>query len=73
MTTATELYDATISAEGGDHELLAHYVEADEATRAYVEGVPVIALCGKVWIPSRDPSRYPVCPECREIYERLTQ
>ena len=29
----------------------------------------MIALCGKVWIPGRDPNRFPVCPVCKEIYE----
>jgi len=28
-------------------------------------------LCGKVWVPSRDPQKFPVCPECKEIYESL--
>jgi hypothetical protein len=36
-----------------------------------VAGTPVIALCGKVWIPNRDPQKFPVCPECKEIYESL--
>jgi hypothetical protein len=34
-------------------------------------GTPVIALCGKVWVPSRAPEKYPVCPECKEIWEQL--
>ena len=34
-----------------------------------VAGTPVIALCGKVWVPSRDPSRYPVCPECKRLFD----
>jgi hypothetical protein len=32
-------------------------------------GHPVIALCGKVWTPSRDPERFPICPECKDIWE----
>ena len=36
-----------------------------------VSGTPVIALCGKVWVPNRDPKKYPVCPECKEIYESM--
>jgi hypothetical protein len=36
-----------------------------------VTGTPVKALCGKVWVPSRDPKKYPVCPACKEIYEQL--
>ena len=36
-----------------------------------VFGTPVVALCGKVWVPSRNPDKYPVCPECKEIWESL--
>jgi hypothetical protein len=55
----------------GDHERLAHYVRKDKIVDSAVNGTPVVALCGKVWVPSRDPKRYPVCPECKEIYESL--
>jgi hypothetical protein len=40
-------------------------------TEAQVNGTPVRALCGKVWVPSRDPQRFPICPECKEIYDSL--
>ena len=56
----------------GDHERFAHYVRKADIVRSNVEGVPVEALCGKVWIPNRDPDRYPVCPTCREIKARLS-
>ena len=55
----------------GDHERFSHYVPKDKLTEAMVMGTPVIALCGKVWVPSRDPQRFPVCPECKEIWESL--
>ncbi len=55
----------------GDHERFAHYVDKSKIVDAMVTGTPVTALCGKVWVPSRDPKRYPVCPTCKEIYERL--
>jgi len=55
----------------GDHDRFAHYVKKADIVRANVEGVPVEALCGKRWIPSRDPGRYPVCPTCKEIYEAI--
>jgi preprotein translocase subunit SecF len=45
--------------------------EIREALNGVVEGTPVVALCGKVWVPSRDPDRYPVCKTCAEIRERL--
>jgi hypothetical protein len=34
-------------------------------------GAPVVALCGKVWIPNRDPGKFPVCPQCKAIFEGL--
>ncbi len=39
--------------------------------RGYVEGKPVVALCGKKWVPSRDPRKFPVCPTCQEVLARL--
>src|SRR3954466_5432415 len=57
--------------EEGDHERFAHYVPKEKLTEAMVMGTPVVALCGKVWVPSRDPERFPVCPECKEIWEGL--
>lgn len=59
------------SLDDGDHERFSHYVAKDKLTDAMVDGTPVVALCGKVWVPSRDPQRYPVCPECKEIWESL--
>ena len=57
--------------DDGDHERLSHYVPKDKLMEAMVNGTPVIALCGKVWVPSRDPEKYPVCPECKEIWESM--
>lgn len=57
--------------EEGDHEKFSHYVPKDDLTEAMIMGHPVIALCGKVWVPSRDPERFPVCPECKDIWESL--
>ena len=55
----------------GDHERFSHYVPRDRMLEALVEGTPVRALCGKIWVPSRDPQRFPVCPECKEIWEQM--
>lgn len=57
--------------EPGDHERYAHYVRKDKVVESAVMGTPVVALCGKVWIPNRDPEKFPVCPECKEIYELM--
>ncbi|HZE33910.1 MAG TPA: DUF3039 domain-containing protein [Actinoallomurus sp.] len=56
----------------GGHERFAHYVQKDKIMESAVSGTPVIALCGKVWVPNRDPKKYPVCPECKEIYESMS-
>lgn len=55
----------------GDHERFAHYVRKDKIVESAVTGAPVIALCGKKWIPNRDPKKFPVCPDCKAIYEGL--
>lgn len=59
--------------DDGDHERFSHFVPRDKLMAAMVEGTPVIALCGKVWVPSRDPQRFPVCPSCKEIWEGLRE
>lgn len=56
----------------GDRERFAHYVQRDKIMESAMSGDPVIALCGKVWVPNRDPKRFPVCPECKEIYEKMS-
>ncbi|MGI9194831.1 MAG: DUF3039 domain-containing protein [Candidatus Nanopelagicus sp.] len=55
----------------GDHERFAHYVDKNKITESAVTGKPVRALCGKKWIPNRDPQKFPVCPTCKEIHARL--
>ena len=55
---------------------MAHIVktEPDESAAAKVleariYGTPVEALCGHVWVPSRDPKQLPLCAECKSIYD----
>lgn len=57
--------------EEGDHDRFSHYAPRDKLTEAMVMGTPIRALCGKVWVPSRDPQKYPVCPTCKDIWESL--
>lgn len=57
----------------GDDERFAHYVAKDKITESAVVGTPVIALCGKIWVPNRDPKRFPVCPECKKIFESMPE
>lgn len=55
-----------LDTDGGDHDRFAHYARKDDVTRAYITGEAITALCGKKWVPTRDPSRYPICPTCIE-------
>ena len=57
--------------EPGDHERFSHYVKKEKIVESAVMGTPVVALCGKVWIPGRDPQKFPVCPTCKEIHEMM--
>lgn len=62
---------APAEVEPGDHERFSHYVQKDKILESAVSGTPVVALCGKVWVPNRDPQRFPVCPDCQRIYDGL--
>lgn len=66
----------------GDHDRMAHIVlegfkprigrfrpVGTNVVEGMANGTPVRALCGKIWVPGRDPQRYPLCPTCREIAE----
>jgi hypothetical protein len=57
--------------DDGGHDRFAHYVKKEKITESAVTGKAVRALCGKKWIPSRDPEKYPICLTCKEIYAGL--
>lgn len=57
-----------------DSDALAHIVDDSkwDITEAIVMGTEVEALCGYRWVPSRDPTVYPTCPECYRVYSEMT-
>jgi hypothetical protein len=55
----------------GNSKQFSHYAEKNEVTEGYVLGTPVIAICGKIFIPSRDPLKFPLCPICKKIADAL--
>ena len=57
--------------EPGDHERFAHYADKNKIMESALTGTPVVALCGKVWIPNRDPQKFPVCPTCKELLDEF--
>lgn len=68
---STLLEEQIQNLEPGDHERFSHYVRKEKIVESAVLGSPVVALCGKTWVPGRDPEKFPVCPTCKEIYEGL--
>ncbi len=70
-TSTIEREDTRQLQEPGDHERFSHYVRKEKIMESALSGEPVIALCGKVWLPGRDPQKFPVCPACKEIYQGL--
>lgn len=36
-------------------------------TRSRVTGWPITALCGYVWAPTKDATKFPPCPKCVEV------
>ncbi len=72
LSGGTDLLERTESTDDtGDHDRFAHYVRKDRIVESAVMGTPVRALCGKVWVPGRDPAKFPVCPECLKVYNGL--
>ncbi len=56
--------------------LSAHIVKVDpgesamaKVMEARIYGTPIEALCGHVWVPSRDPKQLPMCQACKQIYD----
>ncbi|MDQ6740095.1 MAG: DUF3039 domain-containing protein [Actinomycetota bacterium] len=70
-TATIEREELREEVEPGDRERFAHYVRKEKIMESALSGEPVIALCGKVWTPGRDPEKFPVCPECKAIYDGL--
>ena len=71
--TDTEVVVTPQIAEPGDHEKFAHIVDKriQDPDEALVFGLEVQALCGKRWVPTRDPQKFPVCPTCKEIMSEM--
>ena len=70
--------------DDGDHDRMAHIVlegytpkkgdfipAGPSVVEGIVNGTAVRALCGKEWVPGRNPGRYGLCPTCKEIAESM--
>jgi hypothetical protein len=70
-TDILEDIDSKIDTNDGDEEHFAHYAESASVTEGYIMGTPVIAICGEVFVPFRNPEKLRVCPICKEIMDAL--
>ena len=71
MLDLLEDVDIDARTDDGNNEEFAHYAESASVTEGYIMGTSVIALCGKVFVPSKNPEKLRVCPSCKEIMEAL--
>lgn len=71
QSASTDLRADRGNSASGDEERYAHYVRKERIVESAIVGQPVVALCGKVWTPTRNPDKYPVCPTCKEIYAQM--
>jgi hypothetical protein len=86
MTDTSSVLEATSTTvtEDGDHERFTHIVlegfnvsedefvaTGNSVVAGMVNATPVVALCGKTWVPGRDPARYPMCPTCKDIAQSM--
>ncbi len=85
IQTDNELLVTSVAkVDEGDHERFTHIVLEgytpkhgefvpleNSVVEGMINGSPVKALCGKVWVPGRDPQKYPICPTCKEIATSL--
>lgn len=54
-----------------DEPEVSHIVKREDQLVGYISGRPIVALCGVVFVPTRDPERYPICPKCTEKLKQL--
>lgn len=63
----------TVSREATTTDRMSHIVQdRDKVRRALLEGLPVRALCGKVWVPKRwKPADTVRCCVCDDLARRV--
>ena len=67
--------ETSLTPETGE-PIVAHIVKTEpgedaaaKVLEARINGTPLEALCGHVWVPSRDPKQVPMCEKCKDIYD----
>jgi hypothetical protein len=84
LETEEIVTSAPVIVDEDDHERFTHivlegytpkdgeFVALDNSViGGMINATPVMALCGKVWVPGRDPQKFPICPTCKEIAQSM--
>lgn len=72
MTKSDTLENPMVDVDTGNNTPpLAHIADAAKVTEGYVTGMPIEALCGKVFVPFRNPDGLDICIDCKEIANAL--
>jgi hypothetical protein len=76
VATPVEVHPDTERVPETGEPLAAHIVKtapgenaAAKVMEARIYGTPIEALCGHVWVPSRDPRQLPMCEACKAVYD----
>lgn len=69
MPSTLERTDTEIDPTTGEPRV-SHIVARDKVTEAYFNGTPIEALCGHVFVPTRDAKRFPLCSRCIAVREQ---
>jgi hypothetical protein len=76
VTTPAQTTPDTDQVPETGEPVMAHIVKTEpgesaaaKVLEARIYGTPLTALCGHVWVPSRDPTQLPLCQRCKQIYE----
>ena len=70
MTTTDQELEV-VELNSNNYMNYAHYADSVSVTEGYVTGKIVKAICGKFFVPSKDPKDFPVCPICKQLAETL--
>ena len=54
-----------------DEPKIAHIAPAADVNRAYVTDEAITALCDVVFVPTKNPNRYPVCEPCKAVLDQI--
>jgi hypothetical protein len=71
--TGTQILEQPRTSDADTGDEMFHYVRKSKIAESAVMGTLVEALCGEVFPVTRTPKPgSPVCPQCKEIYESLS-